>query len=104
MGRLRPVRGNGNEAIAVLEQHHLDVELLFSKVPMPVPATASPWRGNFRRWPAISLVITSGRVTPGSGELLDGARFIGKPFSAETVHGHLREMIPEHRKPKSLKC
>lgn len=39
----------------------------------------------------------------GDGEMPEGARFIGKPFSAETVHGHLREILPDDRKPEPLR-
>lgn len=54
------------------------------------------------RWPYVAIVIASGRRHPSKGELPEGAHFIGKPFTAETVHGYLRDMIPDHRKPASL--
>ncbi len=101
----RPLEAcDGDEAIVVLEQRHLDVTLLFSDVEMPGSRNGfAVAREVAVRWPYISLVIASGRLRPGPGELPEGARFIGKPFSAEVVHGHLRELLPEHRKPEPLK-
>ena len=40
---------------------------------------------------------------PAEGELPEGARFIGKPFSAEVVHDRLREILPDDRKPEPLR-
>ena len=55
------------------------------------------------KWPPIAIVIASGRLVPADGELPEGAHFIGKPFSAEVVHGHLREILPEEEKPELLR-
>jgi CheY-like chemotaxis protein len=94
---------DGDAAIAVLEQHHLDVALLFSDVEMPGSRDGFALAREVAvKWPAISIVIASGRLVPADGDLPDGARFIGKPFSADAVHGHLRQMIPENRKPEAL--
>ena len=96
--------GDGDEAIAVLEQHHLDVALLFSDVEMPGTRDGFALAHEVTvKWPAVKIVIASGRRRPGPGELPKGARFIGKPFSPEMVHGHLREVIPDHRMPKALR-
>lgn len=94
---------DGDEAMTVLEQHHLDVTLLFSDVEMPGSRDGFALAREVAvKWPAISIVVASGRLVPLDGEMPEGARFIGKPFSAEVVHGHLREMIPDHRKPEAL--
>ncbi len=50
-------------------------------------------------WPHIAIVIASGRAQPGPDEVPDGARFVAKPFSAQVVRDHLREMIPPDRQP-----
>ena len=82
----------------------MDVTLLFSDVEMPGSRNGFALaREVCVRWPYISLVIASGRLSPGPGELPEGARFISKPFSAETVHGHLREVLPDGVKPAALK-
>lgn len=94
---------DGDAALSVLEQHHLDVALLFSDVEMPGSRDGFALAREVAvKWPYISIVIASGRLRPGDGDLPEGARFIGKPFSAETVHGHLREVIPDHRRPEGL--
>ena len=96
--------GDGDEAIEVLEQHHLDVTLLFSDVEMPGSRDGFALAREVAvRWSSIALVIASGRIRPGEGEMPEGAHFIGKPFSAETVHGHLREVLPDDRKPEPLR-
>lgn len=95
---------DGDEAIVVLEQHHLNVTLLFSDVEMPGSRNGFALAREVAvRWPSISLVIASGRLSPGPGDLPEGAHFISKPFSAEMVHGHLREMLPDDIKPAALK-
>ena len=93
----------GDEAMAVLEQHHLDVTLLFSDVEMPGSRNGFALAREVAvKWPYIAIVIASGRLRPADGELPEGARFIGKPFSAEVVHGHLQEILPEGGQPERL--
>ena len=94
---------DGDAALAVLERHEAEVALLFSDVEMPGSCDGFALaRAVSVRWPAISVVIASGRLVPQAGELPDGVRFIPKPFSCETVHGHLRELLPDDRKPPEL--
>ena len=95
---------DGDAAILVLEQHHLDIVLLFSDVEMPGSRDGFALAREVAvRWAHIALVIASGRRHPVAGELPEGARFIGKPFSAEVVHEHLQQVLPEDRKPTPLR-
>ena len=95
---------DGDAAIVVLEHHHLDIVLLFSDVDMPGSRDGFALaREAAFRWPYVALVIASGRRHPANGELPEGACFIGKPFSAEVVHGHLQEILPDDRKPGPLR-
>ena len=96
---------NGVEAIKVLEEHAASIVLLFTDVEMGPggPDGFELARTTARRWPDISIVVASGGVTPGIGDLPDGAVFIGKPFSAEVVHGHLDQILPDGRKPEPFK-
>jgi CheY-like chemotaxis protein len=95
---------DGDAAILVLEQHHLDIALMFSDVEMPGSRDGFALaRETAVRWPSVAIVVASGRRHPTDGDLPEGARFIGKPFSAETVHGHLREILPDDRKPDRLR-
>lgn len=90
-------------AMAVLDRHHDAIALLFSDVEMPGARDGFALaREVAARWPALAVVIASGRRRPEPGDLPDGVRFIAKPFSAELVHGHLREIMPEHRRPRKL--
>ena len=91
--------GDGDEAILVLEQRHLDVSLLFSDMEMPGSRDGLALAREVAvKWPYVSIVIASGRIRPAPGELPAGTHFIGKPFSPETVHGHLREMLSDDLK------
>ena len=95
---------SGDAALAVLEQHHLDIVLLFSDVDMPGTLNGFALaREASVRWPYVAIVIASGRLEPADGEMPEGACFIGKPFSAETVHGHLKEILADDRKPEALR-
>ena len=95
---------DGDNAILVLEQHHLDIVLLFSDIEMPGSRDGFALaRETAVRWPSIAIVVASGRRQPVDGELPEGVRFLGKPFSAEMVHGHLREILTDDRKPEPLR-
>ncbi len=95
---------DGDAAILVLEQHHLDIVLMFSDIEMPGSRDGFALaRETAVRWPSVAIVVASGRRHPGDGELPQGARFLGKPFSADMVHGHLQEILPDDRKPEPLR-
>lgn len=94
---------SGDEALLLLEDRHFDVSLLFTDVDMPGDRNGFALAREVAvKWPQISVVVASGRLEPGVGDLPAGARFIGKPFSAETVHDHLREVMPDARRPDAL--
>lgn len=56
-----------------------------------------------RRWAHIVIVVASGQVQPGPGDMPDGARSIGEPFTADMVHDHLGEILPDGREPEPLR-
>ena len=94
----------GDKAITLLEREHECIVLLFSDVQMPGSRNGFALaRETAERWPHISIVIASGNLKPGPGDMPDGARFIGKPFSAEMVHAHIKEILPDGQKPEPLK-
>lgn len=94
----------GHGAMAVLEQRHLDVSLMFSDVEMPGLRNGFALAREVAvKWPHIANVIASGQMRPGRDELSEGACFLGKPFSAEMVHGHLRKILPGGQKPEPLR-
>lgn len=96
---------HGDHAIEVLEQHHPEVQLLFSDVQMPGGARDgfALAREAAMRWTHIAIVVASGQARPQPGDLPDGATFISKPFNAEIVHQHLRSLVPEQEQPEPLK-
>lgn len=96
---------NGVEAIKLLEEHADLIILLFTDVEMPGgPDGFELARTAARRWPDISIVIASGGVKPGPGDIPEGAVFLDKPFSAEIVHDHLDMILPDGQKPEPLKA
>ena len=95
---------DGDAAILVLEQRHLDINLMFSDVEMPGSRNGFALaRETAVKWPSVAIVVASGRLKPADGDLPEGACFLGKPFSAEMVHDHLREILPDDRKPEPLR-
>ncbi|TXN39933.1 response regulator [Methylobacterium sp. WL30] len=95
---------DGDWAITILEEHYASIVLLFTDVQMPGSRDGFALAHEVsRRWPDITIVVASGQVSPQPGELPDGVRFLNKPFSAEMVHDHLREILPDGRKPEPLK-
>ena len=66
-----------------------DVTLLFSDVEMPGDTDGFALAHYVaEHWPWIEIVIASGNVKPGPGDMPDKATFIGKPFNDRMVHRH----------------
>ena len=94
----------GAAAIELLEIHAESVTLVFSDVEMPGEVDGFALAKHVSvHWPWIEIVIASGRIKPKPGDMPDKATFIGKPFNARLVHDHLRENLPEEKKPEPLK-
>lgn len=96
--------GTGDEAIGILDDHAGSVVLLFSDVEMPGKTDGFALARHVDSiWPHIEIVIASGRVKPQPGQMPDKATFIGKPFSNQMVLSHLRETLPDCKKPHPLR-
>ena len=94
---------HAHAALVLLETRHPDVVLLFTDVQMPGQLNGFALAHKVAAsWPHISIVVASGQVTPGPGAMPEKARFIAKPFSAELVHAHLQEILPDGQKPAPL--
>ncbi|MEL6061738.1 MULTISPECIES: response regulator [unclassified Methylobacterium] len=95
---------DGDKAMALLGREHAAIVLLFTDVQMPGSRNGfAVARETASRWPHIAIVVASGQVQPGPGDMPEGARFIGKPFTADMVHDHLREILPDGQKPEPLR-
>ena len=95
---------DGDEAILYLSEHHGSTVLLFSDVDMPGTINGFALaRHVAEHWPHIEIVIASGHVSPEIGDMPDKATFVRKPFNQRMVHGHLREILPDDKKPEPLK-
>ncbi|MEG3166114.1 response regulator [Sphingomonas sp. PB2P19] len=94
----------GDAAKRMLEHHADSVVLLFSDVEMPGDTDGFALaRYVAEHWPWIEIVIASGRVTAMPGDLPDKATFMRKPFDKKMVHDHLRNILPDGKKPDPLK-
>ena len=81
---------NSVEAIELLEADS-NVQLLFTDINMPgaVDGLALA-REVHARWPHISIMVTSTRLTP--PEMPAGSRYYQKPYSPATVVKHAQEL------------
>lgn len=95
---------DGDKAMALLAQKHALIVLLFTDVQMPGSRNGfAVARETAQQWPHIAIVVASGQMQPGPGDMPEGARFIGKPFTAEMVHDHLKDILPDGQKPEPLR-
>lgn len=96
---------NVEEALAILQESGEAVRLLFSDVHMPPsPRTGFELaRLCAEQWPHVGIIVSSGAAEPQEGDMPGGACFIRKPFSAELVHNHLQEILPDGAKPEPLR-
>ena len=79
-----------DEAALILQAVAHEVSVVFTDIEMPGVmnglALARVVRG---AWPAISVLVTSGRVAPSKSDLPLGAAFVPKPYDL----GHLATVI-----------
>lgn len=92
------------EALEVLGEHSADIRLLFSDVQMPPGKLTGfdlAWQCS-RSWPDIGILIASGGLMPGPGDMPPGGMFIFKPFSPAIIHKHLKMVLPDGEQPEQL--
>ena len=95
---------DGDAARAMLPEFAANITLLFSDVEMPGGTNGFALARHVAEvYPWIEIVIASGRIKPGPGDMPAHATFLGKPFSAQMVHNHLRNTLPDGKKPEPLK-
>ena len=95
---------NGDQAKDIIDDKGESIVLLFTDVQMPGSTDGFALaRYVAQHWPDIEIVVASGRVKPGPGDMPEKATFLSKPFNAQTIHEHLRETLPDGKKPEPLK-
>ncbi|WP_342659125.1 response regulator (plasmid) [Sphingomonas sp. NY01] len=95
---------NGDAAIVMLPEHAHTITLLFSDVDMPGDTDGFALvRHVAELYPWIEIVIASGRLKREDGDMPEKATFLSKPFSAAMVHQHLRDTLPDGKKPEPLR-
>ncbi|WP_231370357.1 response regulator [Sphingomonas phyllosphaerae] len=94
---------HGEAAKAMLPSHAENITLLFSDVEMPGDTDGFALARHVAEvYPWIEIVIASGQVKPTAGDMPENATFLSKPFSAQMVLDHLRETLPDGKKPEPL--
>jgi CheY-like chemotaxis protein len=84
---------NADEAVAVLECRS-DIALLFTDIQMPGSMDGLDLaRTVHDRWPAIKIILVSGRAELSERERPVDSRFFQKPFAMKQMLEGLQEMI-----------
>jgi CheY-like chemotaxis protein len=76
---------NADQAIRQLESHS-DIRVLFTDIEMP--GTMDGLRlahGVQDRWPPVSIIVTSGRITVGKDDMPEKGLFFAKPYPPEAI-------------------
>jgi two-component sensor histidine kinase/CheY-like chemotaxis protein len=84
---------NADEAISILEARS-DISLLFTDIQMPGSMDGLKLAHAVHdRWPAIKIILVSGKVNPSEAERPTDSRFFGKPLGVEEMTAQLQVMI-----------
>ena len=84
---------NADEAVAILESRS-DIALLFTDIQMPGSMDGLGLaRTVHDRWPAIKIILVSGRVEVSEREKPVNSRFFQKPFAMKQMIEGLQDMI-----------
>lgn len=78
---------DGQEALTILEVHE-NVRVLFTDVDMPNVDGITLSKLVRERWPEIAIVVTSGHAEPP-----EGAIFVAKPYSSESVLNAINQAL-----------
>jgi two-component system, response regulator PdtaR len=87
--------GSADEAIRILEGRP-DIHLVFTDVGMPGTMDGIKLAHYIRdRWPAVKLIVTSGKITVDESHLPVGARFFSKPYNDSAIVEAMMGMLSE---------
>lgn len=80
---------DSDHAVSLLESVP-GITIVFTDIQMPGSMDGLLLAAIVRdRWPPIALLITSGKLRPGSSDMPSGARFISKPYLPSELESHL---------------
>ncbi len=83
---------DAEEALEVMARHP-EVSVLFTDINMPGPFDGLELaRRVHAGWPAVQLVITSGRVAPSPEQIPDHGHFVAKPYQTTAIVALLRSI------------
>ncbi|MGA2289032.1 sensor histidine kinase [Bradyrhizobium sp.] len=84
---------NADEALSILESRS-DIALLFTDIQMPGRMDGLKLAHAVHdRWPAIKIILVSGRATPSDAERPADSRFFSKPLGGEQMITELQAMV-----------
>jgi two-component system, response regulator PdtaR len=87
------------EALALLGARS-DIAVMVKDVNMPGVDGFALARHVAERWPAVEIIVSSGRVLPSPGEMPKGAAFVAKPWSSEALVRRVREAVARAEVPR----
>jgi len=83
---------NAQAAILILKTEGGRVQALFTDVEMPGAMDGLMLARQIHlEWPLICVMVASGQVIPGVGEMPENSRFFKKPYNIAAVVAHIRE-------------
>ncbi len=84
---------NADEALSILESRS-DISLLFSDIQMPGTMDGLKLaHAVYERWPAIKIILVSGKVKLSDTDRPANSRFFGKPLEVKQMAAVLQDMI-----------
>jgi CheY-like chemotaxis protein len=84
---------HADHAIETLLAKGAGIHILFSDIDMPGSMDGLLLaRYARRRWPWISIILTSGKLTPPCHEMPKGSRFVPKPYKFGHVLTHVEQL------------
>jgi DNA-binding NtrC family response regulator len=86
---------DAEEAMTLLEAR-ADVQVLFTDWNMPGDIDGLGLAHLVsKRWPAVGIIVTSGKMRPARGDLPAGARFLKKPYQPSVLVSEVESMLEQ---------